>query len=77
MVVTATDFKMNIGRYLTMADQEDIIITRNGKSIAKLANARDSRMEDIRSLRGMLKGEDISLDKIREERLAKYSEGIY
>ena len=72
MVVTATEFKTNIGKYLTMADTEDIIITRNGKSVAKLTNARDAKLLALRSMRGMLKGTDADLDSIKTERLAKY-----
>ena len=72
MVVTATEFKSNIGKYLTMADMEDIVITRNGKSVAKLTNARDVKLLEFRSMRGILKGADIDLDKMRKERLSKY-----
>lgn len=72
MVVTATEFKTNIGKYLTMADMEDIVITRNGKSVAKLTNARDTQLLALRSMRGVLKGTDMDLNNIREERLKKY-----
>jgi len=72
MFVTATEFKSNIGRYLTMANTEDIVITRNGKSVAKLTHARDVKLLTLRSMRGILKGSDVDLQKAREERLAKY-----
>ena len=72
MVVTATEFKTNVGKYLTMADTEDIVITRNGKSVAKLTNARDVKLLALRSLRGVLKDSNIDLQKSREERLSKY-----
>lgn len=31
MVVTATEFKSNLGKYLELAARQDIFITRNGK----------------------------------------------
>jgi prevent-host-death family protein len=74
MIVTATEFKTNIGKYLALADSEDVLITKNGRSVAKLVTARDARTSALRSLRGMLKGSDATLESIREERLAKYGE---
>ena len=76
MVVTATELKTNIGKYLTLADAEDIVITRNGKSVAKLTNARDSKLLALRSMRGILKDADIDLDDIRTERLSKHYDEI-
>lgn len=52
MIVTATEFKTNFGKYLEMISREDIFITRNGKTIAKVINPQVSAVD---SLRGMLK----------------------
>ena len=38
MSVTATELKMNLGKYLMLAETEDVFITKNGKVIAKLTN---------------------------------------
>ena len=38
MIVTATEFKTNLGKYLEMATMQDIFITINGKSIARLTS---------------------------------------
>ena len=75
MIVTATEFKTNFGKYLDMIAKEDIFITRNGKTIAKVANPHISAVD---SLRGMLKDvpDDISLDSLREERLSKYENHV-
>jgi prevent-host-death family protein len=35
MQISATEFKNNVGRYLMLAAQEDIIVTKNGKGICK------------------------------------------
>ena len=36
MVVTATELKMNLGRYLSEVTNEEVTISKNGKPIAKL-----------------------------------------
>lgn len=71
MIVTATEFKTNFGKYLDMLTKEDIFITRNGKTIAKVINPQVSAVD---SLRSMLKNvpSDIDMDSLREERLSKY-----
>ena len=38
MLITATEFKNNFGKYLLLAAKEDIFITKNGKTIAKLTS---------------------------------------
>ena len=74
MYVTATEFKTNFGEYLGLVDHEEIVITRNGKNVAKLVSFQESRMDAVRSLRGILKGSDYTREKIRDERLAKYAD---
>ena len=75
MIVTATEFKTNFGKYLDMLTKEDIFITRNGKIIAKVINPKVSAVD---SLRGMLKNvpSDIDMDSLREERLSKYEDPV-
>jgi len=36
MEITATELKLNLGKYLEAANGEEIIITKNGKGIARL-----------------------------------------
>ena len=75
MIVTADEFKTNFGKYLDMLTKEDIFITSNGKTIAKVIN---SQVSAVNSLRGMLKNvpSDIDLDSLREERLSKYEDHV-
>ena len=75
MIVTATEFKTNFGKYLDMLTKEDIFITRNGKTNAKVINPQVSAVD---SLRGMLKNvpSDIDMDSLREERLSKYEDPV-
>ncbi len=71
MVITATEFKANFGKYLELIAKEDIFITRNGKTVAKVVNPQISAVD---SLRGMLINisSDIDTDSLREEHLLKY-----
>ena len=39
MIITATEFKTNLGKYLEIAASQDIFITKNGKSIARLTRS--------------------------------------
>ena len=75
MIVTATEFKANFGKYLELVAKEDIFITRNGKTVAKIVNPQISAVD---SLRGMLGGisSDIDRDSLREERLLKYENNV-
>jgi prevent-host-death family protein len=71
MIITATEFKSNLGRYLELVDKEDIVITRNGKRIAKLIAANKDKSDILRALTGIIPA-DVSLETAREERLRKY-----
>ena len=70
MSITATELKMNLGKYLMLAETEDIYITKNGKVIAKLTNPFQDRVDMAKSLFGILPA-DITLEEAREERLSK------
>ena len=43
MSITATELKMNLGKYLLLAESEDIFITKNEKVVAKLSNPNANR----------------------------------
>lgn len=70
MSITATELKMNLGKYLLLSATEDIFITKNGKIISKLTNPFQDRVELVESLFGILPA-DASLEEAREERLGK------
>ena len=71
MIITATEFKSNLGHYLEAVEKEDIIITRNGKRIAKLTDATKDKSDILEALTGIIPS-DVSLEESREERLRKY-----
>lgn len=71
MVVTATEFKVNFGKYLGLLATEDIFITKNGKTVAKVSNPNVSAVDAIS---GLLKLPDsYDAKTLREERLQKYA----
>jgi len=72
MLVTATEFKSNIGKYLTLVAEQDIFITKNGKSVAKLTSTKQNKMDIAESLFGIIPNDGTTLDQVREERLARY-----
>ena len=51
MTITATEFKMNMGKYLEMVQMEDITITKNGKPIGVLVSPG---VNTVRKLRGII-----------------------
>lgn len=73
MVVTATEFKVNFGKYLSLLATEEIFITKNGKKVAKVSNPNVSAVDAIS---GLLEGklpEGFDARTLREERLRKYA----
>lgn len=71
MIISATEFKSNLGRYLELVEHEDIVITRNGKRVAKLVDAASDKSDLLASITGILPP-DISLESAREGRLRRH-----
>ncbi|MCD8326359.1 MAG: type II toxin-antitoxin system prevent-host-death family antitoxin [Lachnospiraceae bacterium] len=68
MSITATELKANLGKYLLLAATEDIFITRNGKTIAKLTSPYQNKLDIVDSLYGSIPA-DVTLEEAWEERL--------
>lgn len=68
MVITATELKRNLGKYLQLAAKEDIFITRSGKVIARLSNPQRDRIDIAKSLFGIIPT-DVTLAETKEDRL--------
>ena len=67
MSITATELKANLGKYLLLASTEDILITQYGKTVAKLTNPYQNRVEVAESLFGILP-QTTTLEEARAER---------
>lgn len=50
MIITATELKNGLGKYLHLVKEEDILITKNGKIIAKLVRANAKAVDQIDGL---------------------------
>ena len=68
MSITATELKLNLGKYLLRAATQDIYITRNGKTIAKLVSPYQDRVDTVDTLFGSVP-DIMTLEEAREERL--------
>jgi len=71
MQITATEFKTNIGRYLILAEKQDIVVTKNNKPIAKLTNVQEDKLAILNDLVGIIPDNGFSLDDAKSERLAR------
>lgn len=72
MIVTATEFKTNLGKYLEMAVKQDILITKNGKNIARLTSPTVNKLAILDSLVGAAPNtEPLDEQTMREERLSR------
>lgn len=67
MSITATEFKTNFGKYLSLAATEDIYITQYGKVIAKLSRPFEDRLQAAESLIGILP-DTMTLEESMKER---------
>ena len=68
MVITAMELGANLSRYLSLASRQDILITENGKAIAKLSSPAVDKIAILDSLVGITPPDD---SDIREERLSR------
>lgn len=72
MIITATELKTNLGKYLELASIQDIFITKNGKNIARLTSQSIDKLSVLDSLVGIIPSQEtIDEDTIREERLTR------
>lgn len=70
MLITIIELRKNLSKYLKLSQIEDILITRNGKTISKLTNPYKDKIAIAKSLFGIIP-DTITLDEARTERLIK------
>lgn len=68
MSITAAELKLNLQKYLLIAETEDVFITENGRIIAKLTNPFQKRIDKVKALIGILPA-DITAEEAKRERL--------
>lgn len=69
--ISVSELKTNTGKYVMMAMDQDILITKNGKVVAKLVTAKVDKQEAFKHFLSLFpeKGLDLDPEKVREERL--------
>jgi len=76
MYVTATEFKANFGKYMKLAEEQEIIVTRRGKPDIPVGQKQMTRAEMVRAMRGIIplndETKDITVESIRAERRKRY-----
>ena len=79
MQVALSDLKVNVGKYIDLAETQDIIITKYGKPAAKIVRFdkepwylknMPEQITDVEQLFGTLPA-DVDLEDIKVERLGK------
>jgi len=65
--VSTTQFKNNLSKYLTLANKDKIIITRNGVPIAQVSPPKEKSL--THELVGIIPDDSYSIEDAREERL--------
>ena len=72
MIVTATELKSNLGKYLELAARQDIFINKNGNIIACLTSTTIDKMAVLDNLVGIIPEQDVEAEEeARGERLAR------
>jgi len=71
MVITATELKANIGYYLNAISNGEVLISKNGKVVAKLSSAFQDKQFILDNLVGITANNPVSLEEAKKERLAR------
>lgn len=74
--ISLSDLKVNPGKYVSMAQEQDIMITRNGRIVAKIVTAKPDKKAAWDNITSIFKetGIDLTDDdikKAKEERILR------
>lgn len=72
--ISVSELKVNAGKYVGMAQEQDIFITKNGKVIAKLVTARPDKKASWDNIVSIFRAANLDMSaeeigKAREERI--------
>ena len=68
MNISISDLKTNPGYFIGLAQKERVVITKNGKAVARLVPAHPNKAEAAKKLIGILPG-NLDYEALREERI--------
>jgi prevent-host-death family protein len=68
MIVNSTELQNNFGKYLELAAQQEIVITKNGRTVARMLGADNAASFLSDRLVGLIR-EDVNEDAVKNDRL--------
>ncbi|MDR1262858.1 MAG: type II toxin-antitoxin system prevent-host-death family antitoxin [Oscillospiraceae bacterium] len=74
MYITATQLKLNLGMYLSIAQRETVYVTHKGKSIVEIS-ALKNKGSVVSELTGVIPDDGITVKAARAERRRRNYEG--
>ena len=72
--ISSTEFKRNLGKYLSIVGKEDIVITRNGIPVAQVSIPKDKKVSLVSQLTGIIPDDGYTVEDARRERLIKHED---
>ncbi len=67
--VPVSELKMNLSKYLSLAESQDVFVTRHGKPVVKMCSTKVDRRAEVEELLGMFpEGIDVDYDKMKDLR---------
>jgi prevent-host-death family protein len=74
MVVNSTEIQNNFGKYLNLASEQEIIITKKGVAVARLTGMKTRKTSIAEQLRGIIP-QATDEKAIKRERMSRH-EGV-
>ena len=71
MIVNSTKVQNNFGKYLELAAEQEIIITKNGTAVARLISMEAQKKSLSEQLRGIIPS-DVDEKSIKAERMTRH-----
>ncbi|MCL1918389.1 MAG: type II toxin-antitoxin system prevent-host-death family antitoxin [Peptococcaceae bacterium] len=71
MIVTSTDIQNNFGKYLELASDQEIVITKNGSAVARLVGIKVREKSFSEQLRGIIPFH-VDEEQIKSERMERH-----
>ena len=71
MLITATELRENVGYYLNAVSEDDVLISKNGKVVAKLSSPYQDKQAILDSLVGITAANPVSLEEAKKYRQSR------
>ena len=68
MLVSVSELKIDVGKYIDLAETQDVFITKNGEQVAKIVSTKIDKVAAMKSIFGAIPP-DANLDFAKTERL--------